>query len=69
MAREIGKLSAVAIRNKSAPGLYADGGGPYLQVTEAGAKTWIYRFMLNGRRRDMGLGAVHTANAFRNQLA
>jgi integrase len=60
MAREIGKLSAVAVRNKSAPGLYADGGGLYLQVTEAGAKTWIYRFMLNGRRRDMGLGAVHT---------
>lgn len=60
MAREIGKLSAVVVRNKSAPGLYADGGGLYLQVTEAGAKTWIYRFMLNGRRRDMGLGAAHT---------
>ena len=32
----------------------------YLQVTESGAKTWIYRFMLSGRRRDMGLGALHT---------
>ncbi len=62
MAREIGKLSAVAVRGKSAPGLYADGGGLYLQVTEAGAKTWIYRFMLKGRRRDMGLGALHTVS-------
>lgn len=60
MAREIGKLSAVAVRGKAKPGLYGDGGGLYLQVTQAGSKTWIYRFMLAGRRRDMGLGAVHT---------
>lgn len=62
MAREIGKLSAVAVKNQTTPGLYADGGGLYLQVTEAGAKTWIYRFMLAGRRRDMGLGAIHTVS-------
>ena len=43
-------------------GLFADGGGLYLQVTESGAKTWIFRFMLAGRRRDMGLGAVHTVS-------
>ena len=60
MARAIKKLTAVAVRGMSRPGLYADGGGLYLQVTERGAKTWIFRFMLNGRRRDMGLGAVHT---------
>lgn len=62
MAREVGKLSAVAVRNMSKPGLHADGGGLYLQVTEAGAKSWVYRFMLSGRRRDMGLGAVHTVS-------
>ena len=62
MAREIGKLSAIVVRNKSVPGLYADGGGLYLQVTEAGAKTWIFRFMLASRRRDMGLGAIHTVS-------
>ncbi|MDV7341592.1 tyrosine-type recombinase/integrase [Terasakiella sp. A23] len=60
MARELNKLSAVAVRNKSTPGLFADGGGLYLQVTNSGAKTWIYRFMIAGKRRDMGLGAVHT---------
>ena len=60
MAREIGKLSAVEVRNKITPGLYADGGGLYLQVTEDKAKSWIYRFMLAGKRRDMGLGAIHT---------
>lgn len=62
MAREIGRLSAVAIRNQSKPGLHSDGGGLYLQVTAAGVKTWIYRFMLAGRRRDMGLGALHTVS-------
>lgn len=62
MAREIGKLSAVGVRNQSKPGLYNDGGGLYLQVTESGAKTWIYRFMLAGRRRDMGLGSLNTVS-------
>ncbi|WP_237051307.1 tyrosine-type recombinase/integrase [Magnetospirillum sp. ME-1] len=60
MAREIGKLSAVAVRSQNTPGLYGDGGGLYLQVTPVGAKTWIYRFQIAGKRRDMGLGAIHT---------
>ena len=60
MAREIGTLSAVAVRNQSKPGLYGDGGGLYLQVTPVGAKTWIFRFQMNHKRRDMGLGPVHT---------
>jgi integrase len=39
------------------PGMYADGGGLYLQVTERGA-SWIYRYMLNKRAREMGLGPL-----------
>lgn len=56
MARKIDMLDAVTVAKITKPGLYADGGGLYLQVTESGLKTWVYRFMLNGRRRDMGLG-------------
>jgi integrase len=37
------------------PGMYADGNGLYLQVTQGGA-SWIYRYMLNGNAREMGLG-------------
>jgi len=44
----------------SQPGYYADGGGLYLQVSDGGAKSWIFRFTANGRRREMGLGALHT---------
>jgi hypothetical protein len=39
--------------------MYADGGGLYLQVTEGSTginKSWIYRFTLAGKTREMGLG-------------
>jgi integrase len=42
--------------------MHADGGGLYLQVTRGGARTWIYRFMLNRRAREMGLGPLHTVS-------
>ncbi|MCB9957967.1 MAG: integrase arm-type DNA-binding domain-containing protein [Rhodospirillaceae bacterium] len=42
------------------PGMHADGGGLYLQVTPAGARTWIFRYSLKKRRREMGLGSLAT---------
>lgn len=39
-------------------GYHADGGGLYLQVTPSGARSWILRYQLAGRRREMGLGSV-----------
>src|SRR6202043_4236800 len=54
------RLSAVAVNTGiSRRGMYHDGGGLYLQVSAAGAKSWIFRFMLDGRSREMGLGPVH----------
>ncbi|WP_374552316.1 tyrosine-type recombinase/integrase [Sphingobium yanoikuyae] len=38
------------------PGSHVDGGGLRLLVKESGAKSWVYRFMLNGKTRDIGLG-------------
>ena len=37
--------------------MYPDGGGLYLQVTTHGA-SWVYRYMLRGRARTMGLGPL-----------
>lgn len=34
--------------------MYADGGGLYLRIGPTGAKSWVFRFMLVGKRRDMG---------------
>jgi len=38
--------------------MYPDGGGLYLQVTKSGSRSWIFRYGLKGRTRDMGLGRV-----------
>lgn len=39
-------------------GYHADGAGLYLQVTGAGARSWIMRYTLRGRAREMGLGPL-----------
>jgi integrase len=59
MARVIGKLTAMQVSRLPA-GMHGDGGGLYLHVNGAGARSWIFRFMLDGRARQMGLGPVHT---------
>src|ERR1700737_5658107 len=59
MARASNKLSAVEVKSIDQKGMYHDGGGLYLQVSAGGAKSWIFRFMLDGRSREMGLGPVH----------
>jgi integrase len=58
MARAMGKLTALKVDKAKQPGMYADGGGLYLRVTEDGTKNWVYRFMLNGRPRWMGMGPL-----------
>src|SRR5438874_8571940 len=58
MARRSAVLTARRVQTEAQPGLYADGGGLYLQVAPTGAKTWIYRYQIRGRRRDMGLGSA-----------
>src|ERR1700756_3688675 len=59
MARTSNKLSAVEVKGIDQKGMYHDGGGVYLQVSAGKAKSWIFRFMLDGRSREMGLGPVH----------
>jgi integrase len=58
MSRTIGKLTALKVEKANRPGMYADGGGLYLRVTQDNAKNWVFRFMLNGRPRWMGMGPV-----------
>lgn len=60
MARAINKLTAMEVKNKTEPGYYLDGGGLYLQISAFGTKSWVFKFTLNGRSREMGLGAIHT---------
>jgi integrase len=59
MTREIHRLAAIAVSQKTKPGLYSDGGGLYLQITKAGVKSWLFRYMRQGKARGMGLGPLH----------
>jgi hypothetical protein len=58
MGRTIARLKALQVGKVKRPGMYPDGGGRYLQVSDARAKSWIYRFTLRGRAREMGLGSL-----------
>jgi integrase len=51
-------LSAVQVRQIKAAGRYADGNGLYLIVDPSGARRWVLRTVVKGRRRDIGLGGV-----------
>lgn len=50
-------LTAIQVKNAK-PGRYADGGGLQLLVKDTGARSWVFRYMLKGKSRDIGLGAA-----------
>jgi integrase len=58
MAKQVNLLTALDVERKRDPGLYFDGEGLYLQVTGAGARSWIYRYTLKGKARWQGLGSA-----------
>lgn len=50
-------LTPLSVKSAKA-GRHADGGGLNLLVKDSGARSWVFRFMLNGKSRDLGLGAA-----------
>ena len=58
MAQTVNQLTATRVQKLKTPGMYPDGAGLYLQVTGVGAKSWILRYSLCGRAREMGLGSL-----------
>src|SRR5437879_116329 len=60
MPKRAAGLTARQVETRKSPGMVADGGGLYLQVTPGGAKSWIFRYQVAGTRRDMGLGSART---------
>ena len=49
-----GKLTAVKAAKARGPAILHDGGGLYLRVSKTGARSWVFRFQIGGKRRDMG---------------
>lgn len=52
------KLTVLKVLRARTPGLLNDGKGLSLRIAGGGTKSWVFRFMLAGRPREMGLGSV-----------
>jgi integrase len=70
----MGTLTATKVKALTAKGRVHDGDGLYVQITERGSKSWIFRYMKDRRSHDMGLGPVELVSlaeartqAFRNR--
>lgn len=59
MPKRAVELKALAVKNLKEVGFHAVGGvaGLYLQIQGANSKSWIYRIVVGGKRRKIGLGA------------
>ncbi|KQU49773.1 integrase [Sphingomonas sp. Leaf339] len=55
------RLSAAFVRTIKVAGFYGDGHGLYLKVDASGAKRWVQRIVIQGKRRDIGLGSGDAA--------
>ena len=49
-------LTALKVRTAK-PGRHTDGNGLALLVKKSGVRSWVFRYQVNKRRRDMGLGS------------
>lgn len=53
-------LNSRSVAALKEPGRYADGLNLYLQIAPGGSRSWLFRYTINGRAREMGLGPLHT---------
>lgn len=60
--RQLHRLNALRISKETTPGYYADGGGLYLQISASGSRSWIFRFSIAKRSREMGLGPLSSVS-------
>ena len=59
MTRSRNKLSTrFCAKTDLKKGKHADGGGLYLNVSSSGSKSWLFLWVRNGKRREMGLGSA-----------
>lgn len=53
----MGQLTAMKIKPLKEPGRYTDGDGLILNISPGGARSWMLRARIDGKRRDIGLGS------------
>jgi hypothetical protein len=59
-AGKMAALKVAALARAKAPGHYGDGGGLFLQISRFGTASWVFRYRVAGRLREMGLGSLDT---------
>lgn len=52
----MGKLSDMKLRKLTTPGKHFDGGGLYLEVTEAGGRYWRMKYRYGGKEKRLAFG-------------
>lgn len=62
MPRKATGLTAAKVRTAD-PGRYGDGGGLYLLVRPEGARFWLFRYVIDKKMREMGLGSASGRDA------
>src|SRR5271169_1159087 len=60
MPRKIEHALSVRKVKTAGPGRWCDGGGLYLQVSKTSARSWVFRYRISGRLRELGLGSLST---------
>jgi hypothetical protein len=58
MPKKAVELGPLQVSRLTKPGAHAVGGvaGLQLKINDAGARSWVLRSIVAGKRRDMGLG-------------
>lgn len=57
MRRPAKALTAKSVQAATEPGKYFDGHGLYLRIDKAGSRAWVQRIVIQGKRRELGLGS------------
>jgi integrase len=65
MSRPINRLSARQCQTIKEKGKHADGGGLYLCISGSDARSWMFLYHRDGRRREMGLGSLRSVSLAR----
>ncbi|WP_153133395.1 tyrosine-type recombinase/integrase [Dechloromonas hortensis] len=66
MPKPLTQLQVKSLAPTDKPKRYHDGGGLYLNITPNGAKSWVFRYMKDGKATTLGLGRypdISLANA------
>ena len=71
----MGGLTVKGLAKLTQPGRHGDGNGLHVFVQKTGTRSWVQRIVINGKRRDIGLGSLEYVSlrqareeAYRNRV-